>query len=196
MLATGCLLRSALRATEIKASSVGTFCVRIIQLLMCGTEPFMFTDITAVFDRNAPIAIATDPSVTGCTERPQILLIFTIEMVNAGAITTPIRCIPVVAAMPTCFVPTVSLTTIRTFPTAVRALRSRIINAIATFFAAPTVPVRTGVGLQMPEFTPGMPFIDVTVPGVVAGCLFRRIIGTPTVFVFAIPVTVRTRCRK
>ena len=196
MLATECLPRSALRATEKLAVLFGTFFICGVQSVMVATEPFVVTDITAVFDRNAPIAIATDPSVTDCTEKQPTLLIFTLEMVNVGAITTPTRFIPVVAAMPTCFVPTESLTTNRTFPTAVRALRSRIINAIATFFAAPTIPVRTGVGLQMPHFATGIFFIDVTVPGVVAGCSFRRIIGTPTVFVFAIPVTVRTRCRK
>ena len=196
MLATGCLLRSALRATEIKASSAGTFFICGVQSVIVATEPLVVTDITAVFDRVGYIAIGTNPSVTGCTEKHPILLTCTREIVNLGAITTPIRVIPVAVAMPTCFVPTVSLTTTRTFPTAVRALRSRIINAIATFFAAPTIPVRTGVGLQMPHFATGMLFVDVTVPGVVAGCSFRRIIGTPTVFVFAEPITVRTRCRK
>ena len=196
MLATGCLLRSALRATEKLAVLSGTFFICGVQSVMVATEPLVVTDITAVFDRNAPIAIATNPSVTGCTEKHPILLTCTREIVNLGAITTPTRFIPV-AAMPTYFVPTVSLTTTRTFPTAVRALRSRIINAIATFFAAPTVPVRTGVGLQMPEFTPGMLFVDVTVPGVVvrkgrlvAGRIINGMTG------FAEPVTVRTRCRK
>ena len=180
----GHLPRSALRATEIKASSVGTFCVRLIQLLMCGTEPFMSTNNVAAFDRVGYIAIGTNPSFAARAER----LCF--RTINGGAPATPglvgrTHCVRTIRDL-----------TRRTFPT-VHARRIRIIDTSVTArLAAPTIPVRTGVGLQMPNFATEIFFINITIPGVIAGCSFRRIIGTPTVFVFAIPITVRTRCRK
>ena len=180
----GHLPRSALRATEIKASSVGTFCVRLIQLLMCDTEPFMSTNNVAAFDRVGYIAIGTNPLFAARAER----LCF--RTINGKAPATP------GLVRRAYFVRTIRVVTRRTFPT-VHARRIWRINTFATFFAAPTVLIRAGVGLQMPHFATGIFFIDVTVPGVVvrkgrfiAGRIINGMTG------FAEPITVRTRCRK
>lgn len=85
----------------------------------------------------------------------------------------------------------------RAFP-AVRTRRVRIIDTSVTArLAAPTIMLRAGFSLQMPEFTPGMLFVDKAVPGVlvrkgciVAGGIINGVAG------FAVPETLRTRFRK
>ena len=127
----------------------------------------------------------TRPSLTRLTESLRL------ENVNGRASATP------GLVRRAYFVRTVRVVTRRTFPT-VHARRIRIIDTSVTArLAAPTIPVRTGVGLQMPNFATEIFFINITtIPGVIAGRSFRRIIGTPTVFVFTEPITLRTDFRE
>ena len=123
----------------------------------------------------------TRPSMTLCTES---------IIVNGKAPTTP------GIVRRAYLVRTIRVVTHRTFP-AVCTRRVRIIDTSVTArLVAPTVVIRAGFGLQMSDFATEIFFINITIPGVIAGCSFRRIIGTPTVFVFAIPITVRTGFRE
>ena len=126
----------------------------------------------------------TRPSLTRLTESLRL------ENVNGGAPATP------GLVRRAYFVRTIRVVTRRTFP-AVHARRIRRIDAVATVFAAPTVLIRAGVGLQMPEFAPGMLFVDVTVPRVVvrkdrfiAGRIINGVTG------LAEPITLQTDFRE
>ena len=180
MVTAGGLHRAACRTTENVASSIGTSFIRGIQCATFGTKPLVCTDGSAVFDRAVRIAVGTHPSFAFHAER----LCF--RTINAKATAAP------GFMRRAYFVRTVRLVAARTFP-AVYARGSRIINAFAACFTAPTVMLRTCFVLQMPDFAPGIIFVDVTVPGMRAGCFFRRIIRFPTVVFFAVPVTLRAR---
>ena len=126
----------------------------------------------------------TRPSMTQRTESIRL------EIANGRASATP-----GVVGRTHC-VQTIRVVTRRTFPT-VHARRIRRIDAVATVFAAPTVLIRAGVGLQMPNFATGIFFIDVTVPGVVvrkdrfiAGRIINGVTG------LAEPITLRTDFRE
>ena len=102
---------------------------------MCGAKPLVFADGITVFDRVGRVAFETNPSFFApCAES------LCLRIVNGKANTTPgfIR--------RTYFVRTVRNVTHRAFP-AMRTRRIRRIDAVATFFAAPTIPVRASFGL-------------------------------------------------
>lgn len=178
------LPHSACCTTEKLAALFGTFFICGVQSVMVGTEPLVRTDISAVFNRNDRGTIGTNPSLAGCAESRLR------RIVNGGT-----KAIPGIVRR-TDFVLTVYLIARRTFPT-VHARRIRRIDAVATVFAAPTVLIRAGVGLQMPEFAPGMLFVDVTVPRVVvrkdrfiAGRIINGVTG------LAEPITLQTDFRE
>lgn len=177
-------LHPALLTTENAASSAGTFCVRGIQLVMFGTKPFVSTDGTAVFDRAVLIAVGTHPSVWFADFAESRCL----SSANGKATAAPS------VMRRTYCVRTVRLVALRTFP-AVYARGTRIINAFAVCSTAPTVMIRAGFSLQMPDFAPGLGVVDVTVAGMLAEFFFRRIIHCPTVDIFAVPITLRARFR-
>ena len=178
------LPHSACCTTEKLAALFGTFFICGVQSVMVGTEPLVRTDISAVFNRNDRGTIGTNPSFAARAER----LCF--RTINGGASATP-----GVVGRTHC-VRTIRDLTRRAFPT-VHARRIRRIDAVATVFAAPTVLIRAGVGLQMPNFATEIFFIDVTVPRVavrkdrfIAGRIINGVTG------FAEPITIRTRYRE
>ena len=156
------LPHSACCTTEKATGTVGTFCICGVQSVMVGTEPLVRTDIGAVFDRNDRGTIGTNPSLAGCTESRLR------RIANGGT-----KAIPGVVRR-TDFVLTVYLTARRTFP-AVRTRRIRRIRTVAPFSSAPTVMLRAGVCLQMPNFATG------AIPGMVADALLGYLMN----FVFA-----------
>lgn len=186
MVTAGGLHRAACCTTETKASSAGTFCVRGIQFATCclGTKPFVSTDGSAVFDRAVRIAVGTHPSFFCAVFAESRCL----SSANDKTTATPgfIRRAHCVR--------TVRLVAARTFP-AVYARGIRIINLLALFIA-PTVMLRAGFGLQMPDFAPGIGFVNKAVPRVVVrkGRAFAGGIIN-LMALFAVPVTLRARFR-
>ena len=123
----------------------------------------------------------TRPSMTQCTESIRL------EIVNGRASATPgfIR--------RAYFVRSIHVVTRRAFP-AVYARRIGRIDAVTTFFTAPTVMMGTILRFQMTDFTTGICFIDMTIPRVIvrkgwsfSGGIISNVTG------FAEPISLRTR---
>ena len=144
-------------------------------MVIFSATPLIFAYFVARFNQITRLAM---PIITG---------IAYVSRMNRRACTTPgfIR--------RTYFGRTVRVAAYRAFPAVYARCMGRI-DAVTTFFTAPTVLVRTSIRLQMPDFATGIVFVDITIPRMIVRNGFGGIINGMTGFTE--PVTLRAGFRK